>query len=398
MIIIEGKHNTATVFTDSVEQAALTQIVNMCNQQAFAGSRVRIMPDVHAGKGCTIGTTMTITDKVVPNLVGVDIGCGVLVCELGKVNIDLPMLDNVIRTHIPSGFNIRTIPHPSTTHLRLSALRCYSHLKDIIDRAILSVGTLGGGNHFIELDKDDDGNTYLLIHSGSRHLGVAVANYYQREAYRRVSKREDERKAIIERCKAEGRVCDIADELSKLKGARVPEEFAYCEGELFDDYIHDMCIVQEYADTNRKAMAEEILEAIGCVSVGGFTTVHNYIDTDVMILRKGAVSAKEGERLIIPMNMRDGAVVCVGKDNEEWNCSAPHGAGRLMSRAKAKATVTLDEFTGSMSGIYTTSVNSRTIDESPMAYKPMDEILAYIGETVTVERIIKPIYNFKASV
>lgn len=398
MFELNGKYNTAKVFTDVIEQEAISQIINMCSQKAFEGSQVRIMPDVHAGKGCTIGTTMTIKDKVVPNLVGVDIGCGMEVCRLGDSDIDFEKLDTVIRERVPSGFNIRSKAHRFASNIDLKQLRCYEHIKDTEDRAVLSLGTLGGGNHFIEVDKNEDGVHYLVIHSGSRHLGVAVASYYQKAAYRDLSKRfnKDAQQAVIDRCKAEGRVQDIQSELKKLHAFSVPEEFAYCEGQLFENYVHDMKLVQQYATWNRKAMLDEILTGMGLPSFGGFTTIHNYLDTDNMILRKGAVSAQEGERLIIPINMRDGSLICTGKGNPDWNCSAPHGAGRLMSRAKAKEAISLEEFEESMKGIFTTSVGTGTIDESPMAYKSIKDILDNIGDTVEVNEIIKPVYNFKA--
>ena len=398
MFELNGKYNTAKVFTDVIEQGAISQIINMCSQKAFEGSQVRIMPDVHAGKGCTIGTTMTIKDKVVPNLVGVDIGCGMEVCRLGTSDINFEKLDAVIRERVPSGFSIRSKAHRFSSNIDLKQLRCYEHIKGNEDRAILSLGTLGGGNHFIEVDKNEDGVYYLVIHSGSRHLGVAVASYYQKAAYRDLSKRfnKEAQQSVIEHCKAEGRVQDIQNELEKLHAFSVPEEFAYCEGQLFEDYVHDMKLVQQYATWNRKAMLDEILTGMGIPSFGGFTTIHNYLDTDNMILRKGAVSAQEGERLIIPINMRDGSLICTGKGNPDWNCSAPHGAGRLMSRAKAKESISLDEFKESMKGIFTTSVGTGTIDESPMAYKSIKDILDNIGDTVEVNEIIKPVYNFKA--
>ena len=399
MLELSGKYNTAKVFTEVIEQGAISQIINMCNQRAFEGSKIRIMPDVHAGKGCTIGTTMTIEDKVVPNLVGVDIGCGMEVCILDTDTLDFGKLDRVIRERVPSGFAIRSKVHRFSSNIDVKRLRCYGSIKDTEDRALLSLGSLGGGNHFIEVDANEDGVLYLVVHSGSRHLGVAVASHYQKEAYRLLSKRfgKEAKDEVIMRLKAEGRVQDIQDELGKLTLESVPEEFAYCEGELFDDYVHDMKLVQRYAVWNRKAMVDEILTGMGIGSVGGFTTIHNYLDTENMILRKGAVSAQAGEKLIIPINMRDGSLICTGKGNPDWNCSAPHGAGRLMSRSQAKEAISLDEFERSMRGIYTTSVGMGTIDESPMAYKSIDDILGNIGDTVEVDEIVIPVYNFKAS-
>ena len=406
MFELNGKYNTAKVFTDIIEEEAISQIINMCNQKAFEGSQVRIMPDVHAGKGCTIGTTMTITDKVVPNLVGVDIGCGMEVACLGKIELTdkhFAQLDKTIREYVPSGFNVRdkadnVYAKAFAKEVDLKSLRCYEAIKDTEDRAMRSLGTLGGGNHFIEVDKAEDGKYYLVIHSGSRCLGVAVASYYQKVAYKDLSQRfnKEAQQAVIDRCKAEGRVQDIESELKTLAKMSVPEDFAYCEGKLFEDYIHDMKIVQEYAVWNRKAIRSEICLDMGFSYGEEFTTIHNYLDTENMILRKGAVSAQAGEKLIIPINMRDGSLICTGKGNTDWNCSAPHGAGRLMSRSTAKGNITLAEFEDSMQGIYTTSVGTSTLDESPMAYKSINDILDNIGDTVTVNEIIKPVYNFKA--
>lgn len=406
MFELNGKYNTAKVFTDVIEQDAISQIINMCSQKAFEGSQVRIMPDVHAGKGCTIGTTMTITDKVIPNLVGVDIGCGMEVVCLGKIELTdkhFAQLDKTIREYVPSGFNIRdkadnVYAKAFAKKADLKSLRCYEAIKDIEDRAMRSLGTLGGGNHFIEVDKAKDGKYYLVIHSGSRHLGVAVASYYQKAAYKDLSQRfnKEAQQAVINRCKAEGRVQDIESELKALAKMSVPEDFAYCEGQLFENYIHDMKIVQEYAVWNRKAIRSEICLDMGFSYGEEFTTIHNYLDTENMILRKGAVSAQAGEKLIIPINMRDGSLICIGKGNPDWNYSAPHGAGRIMSRSAAKQNITLEEFEQSMQNIFTTSVNKSTLDESPMAYKSINDILDNIGETVEVIDVIKPVYNFKA--
>lgn len=389
-------------YTDNCEAEAISQITNLLNQEMAAGQQVRIMPDVHAGAGCTIGTTMTITDKVVPNLVGVDISCGMLVCKLGKIDIDLEKLDRVIRERVPSGFSIRSNIHTLAENLNLEALSCVEDVN--LDRAYKSVGTLGGGNHFIELNKDNEGSLYLVMHSGSRHLGLEVAKHYQNAAYADLCMRDKtNRQAVINakiaELKEQGRMSEIEAEIQKLKSIDVvPEDLAYCEGKLFADYIHDMAIVQGYAEANRAVMASEILFGMSInTDVEKFTTLHNYIDLENMILRKGAVSAQKGERLIIPMNMRDGSLICVGKGNPDWNYSAPHGAGRLMSRSKAKEMINLDEFQKSMDGIYTTCVCASTIDEAPMVYKPMEEIIANISNTVEIERIIKPVYNYKAN-
>ena len=398
MIGLNGKYNSAKVFTDVIEQDAIAQIIAFCNQPVSAGEQIRIMPDVHAGAGCTIGTTMTITDKGIPNLVGVDIGCGMETVRLKEKHIELQKLDKLIYEKIPSGFSIREKPHRYNEKIDLDELYCIKHIDPL--RAEKSIGTLGGGNHFIEADKGEDGSIYIVIHSGSRHLGVEVAKYYQNEAYRRLNKSSDkEMNELIARLKAEGKQKQIQSELKKVENTKttdVPKHLAYCEGELFEQYIHDMKIVQEFAMLNRQAMMDEIIKGMHVHVAEQFTTVHNYIDTDTMILRKGAVSAQAGEKLLIPINMRDGSLICTGKGNPDWNCSAPHGAGRLMSRSQAKQSFTVSEFKKQMDGIYTTSVNAQTLDECPMAYKSMEDIVDNIGDTVEINEVIKPIYNFKA--
>ena len=367
MVELKGKFNTAKVFTDTAEQSAVTQIEHLLNQEFMAGSKIRIMPDAHMGMGCTIGTTMTIIDKIVPNLVGVDIGCGMETAILKDKRIEPVQLDKAIHQYIPAGFNIRKSPHHFADEIDLYALRCAKHVD--MNRAIHSIGTLGGGNHFIELGKSESGQLYLVIHSGSRNLGKQVCDHYQNAA---------------------------ADSLGR-KGKGADRVLAYLEGSLFDDYIHDMGIVQRYADLNRKAIIKELEKRVKFKIVEQFTTVHNYIDLDNMILRKGAISAQKGERVLIPMNMRDGSLVCIGKGNEDWNYSAPHGAGRLMSRTVAKQSITLSQFEKSMKGIYSSTVNKSTIDEAPSAYKPMDEIISNIGDTADIAEKIKPLYNFKAA-
>lgn len=398
MIELNGKYNSAKVFTEVIEQDAITQIIAFCSQPVSAGSQIRIMPDVHAGAGCTIGTTMTITDKVIPNLVGVDIGCGMETVRLREKHIELQKLDKLIYGKIPSGFAIREKPHRYCEKINLAELYCIEHIDPL--RAEKSIGTLGGGNHFIEADKGEDGSIYIVIHSGSRHLGVEVARYYQNEAYRRLNKSSDkEVSELIARLKAEGKQKQIQSELKKLENTKttdVPKHLAYCEGELFDRYIHDMKIVQQFAMLNRQAMMDEIIKGMHVHAEEQFTTIHNYIDTETMILRKGTVSAAAGEKLLIPINMRDGSLICTGKGNPDWNCSAPHGAGRLMSRSQAKQSFTVSEYRKQMDGIYTTSVNAQTLDECPMAYKSMEDIVDNIGDTVEINEIIKPIYNFKA--
>lgn len=357
------------------------------------------MPDVHAGKGCTIGTTMTIQDKIVPGMVGVDIGCGMETVELAEREIDFAKLDALIRERIPYGREIRDIPHPLNSEIDLTQLRCADQVN--LDRAVHSIGSLGGGNHFIEVDQAGGGRLFLVIHSGSRHLGTEVADYYQNEGRRALwGGARHQIQETIAQLKAEGRFQEIQKTITALKKEHVldiPKDLAYVEGKLFDDYIHDMKLTQRFAVLNRKAMADIIVSGMGFTITDEFTTIHNYIDTDAMILRKGSVSAKAGEKLLIPINMRDGSLICIGKGNEEWNCSAPHGAGRLMSRRAALNTLSMETFRSEMEGIYTTCVVPDTLDESPMAYKSMDEIIAQIGPTADIVERIRPVYNFKAS-
>ena len=398
MLELRGRYNTAKVFTDLIDENAIAQIITLLNQPMSEGQQIRIMPDVHAGAGCTIGTTMTITDKAVPNLVGVDIGCGMETVCIKESFIEVQKLDKLIRTEIPSGFGIRKKIHHYMDKLDITQLYCSKNV-DLI-RAERRLGTLGGGNHFIEADRGEDGAIYIVIHSGSRHLGLEVAKYYQEEAYKRLNScSKTEIDALIARLKSEGKEKQIQKELKKLTNTKhtdVPKPLAYTEGDLFEQYIHDMKIVQEYAMLNRQAMMDEIIKGMGFHIRDCFTTIHNYIDTEKMVLRKGAVSAQMGETLLIPINMRDGSLICTGKGNLDWNCSAPHGAGRVLSRGEARATLTLSEFKRQMEGIYSTSVSRDTIDESPMAYKSIDDIVSNIGETVDINDIIKPIYNFKA--
>ncbi|MCR4887834.1 MAG: RtcB family protein [Ruminococcus sp.] len=398
MIELNGKYTSARVFTEIIDPSAISQIIELCNQPMSEGSHIRIMPDVHAGAGCTIGTTMKISDKVVPNLVGVDIGCGMETVKLKEKHIELQKLDKLIYEKIPSGFAIREKAHRYNDKIDLTELYCYEHINPL--RAERSIGTLGGGNHFIEADKGEDGSIYIIIHSGSRHLGVETAKYYQEEAYRLLNgSAQKDVDALVEKLKSEGKEKQIQAEITKLKNTKstsVPKHLAYCEGELFKQYIHDMKIVQQFAMLNRQAMMDEIIKGMHLHITEQFTTIHNYIDTDTMILRKGAVSAEAGEKLLIPINMRDGSLICTGKGNADWNCSAPHGAGRLMSRSQAKQSFTVSEFKKQMSGIYTTSVNAQTLDECPMAYKSIEDIVDNITDTVEINKIIKPIYNFKA--
>lgn len=395
---VTGKYNTAKIFTDVVEQSALDQIKTLCDQPFTQNSRIRIMPDVHAGAGCTIGTTMTVSDTIVPNLVGVDIGCGMEVIKLKNKFIEVQKLDKAVRARIPAGFNIRGRAHELGDEIDLTELYCADRVD--IGKAYRSMGTLGGGNHFIEADRDESGGIYLVIHSGSRHLGLEVASYYQEQAWKALNAvPQDEVRSLIERYKSEGREQEIQSALKSLTdgiSSEVPRQLAYVSGSLFDMYLHDMRIVQRFAMLNRKAMARELMKEMKLKADGEFTTIHNYIDLDRMILRKGAVSAQAGELLIIPINMRDGCLLCTGRGNADWNYSAPHGAGRLMSRKEARESFTVSSFRKEMQGIYSTSINSETLDECPMAYKRMEDIVDNISPTVDIDRVIKPIYSFKA--
>ena len=398
MIELKGKYNQAKIFTDIVDEASISQILLLLNQEFTTGSRIRLMPDVHAGAGCTVGTTMSITDKIVPNLVGVDIGCGMETVQVKEKHIELQKLDKLIYEKIPSGFNIRKKAHRYVKEINLEELYCYKQIDQ--GRAEKSLGTLGGGNHFIEADKGGDGSIYIVVHSGSRRLGLEVANYYQQEGYKVLNgSTQKDIDARVAELKAQGREREIQKSITALKNTKrtnIPKQLAYVSGDLFEAYIHDMKIVQEYAKLNRQAMIDEIVKGMKLHVMEQFTTIHNYIDTEAMILRKGAVSAKKGERLLIPINMRDGSLICVGKGNDDWNQSAPHGAGRLMSRSAARETFTVSEFKNQMKGIYTTSVNRDTLDECPMAYKGIEAIVDNIEDTVEIIEKIKPIYNFKA--
>lgn len=368
MLEISGTYNTVKVYTNELEPSAERQIKSLCEQPFVKGSKIRIMPDVHVGKGCTIGTTMTIGDYVVPNLVGVDIGCGMLTVTLEEKRINLPELDSFIYKNIPHGRNVRERTHRGHGRINLEDLRCYKRLDT--RRAKESLGTLGGGNHFIEVDKDDNGKLFLVIHTGSRNLGLRVAELYQKKAYNAVGGR---------------------------KQSDVPYELAYLTGDDKEDYLADMAFMQRYAALNRRIIKEVILDGLKLHEIESFETIHNYIDADSMILRKGAISAEKDERVLIPINMRDGSLICTGLGNGEWNCSAPHGAGRKYSRKDTESNFTVSQFKKEMADVYTTSVSQDTLDECPMAYKSIDSIIENIGDTVRIEKIIKPIYNFKAS-
>ena len=404
MIEIKGKYNTAICYCDALETDAETQIRKVCDQEEFAGSRIRIMPDVHAGLGCCIGTSMTILDKIVPGMVGVDIGCGMETVEINEQDLDFGKLDALIRAEIPSGFNVRKLHHPLNYEIDLDGLRCAGDVN--LDRARKSIGTLGGGNHFIEVARSDDGydgNVFVIVHSGSRHIGNEVAEYYQDQAFKALGGSSKAQIAdAIKSLKAEGRSKEIESEIKRIKresaaNVAMPKDLAYVTGGLFDDYIHDMKIMQRFAVLNRKAMMDVILSGMGLTRKDTFTTIHNYIDTEQMVLRKGAVSAAKGEKFIIPINMRDGSLICVGKGNAEWNASAPHGAGRLMSRTAARHTLSMEEYAREMAGVYSTCVVDETLDEAPMAYKSLAEIESQIGPTAEIVRRIRPIYNFKAA-
>lgn len=381
------------IYAKTIEAEATEQIYRMAKSEAYNGCSIRIMPDCHAGKGCTVGTVIKIKDRVVPNTVGVDIGCGMLVYNLGNIDIDLKMLDDVINNYVPYGF--ASHDKPVSNLPLLETLRCVKVID--LNNAFRQIGTLGGGNHFIEVNVDDDGNKYLVIHSGSRHLGVEVCKYYQDLAHKSLNEMGTIKRALIDKLKKEGREKDIETEWKKISKPGCSKELAYLEGSNLEDYLYDMSIVQVYASYNRKRIAYTILSKMGIHKVVDcFETIHNYVDITNKIVRKGSVSATNGERLIIPINMRDGSLICVGKGNEDWLCSAPHGAGRLLSRSKAKELLAMEDFKAAMDGIYTTSVCESTIDEAPMVYKPMEEIIECIQPTVDIVNVIKPIYNFKA--
>ena len=401
MKTIIRKYNSADVYTALIEESAEVQIKQLCDQPFTKDCRIAIMPDVHAGAGCVIGFTANLGDLVIPNLIGVDIGCGMLVVCLGKTEMDNRELDNIIHNHVPAGMNTHDVA--AVRYPALRGLHCYNDLKNV-SRIECSLGTLGGGNHFIEVDVDD-GNQYLVIHTGSRNLGKQVAEHYQQLAYDTLIGKhnvEAQRKALIEEYKASGRSHELQDALKAFHAnhADVPRELCYLTGENRKMYLHDMQICQDYAVLNRRTIANIILQNLLGHTVDNyehFETIHNYIDLQNNIIRKGAVSAQKNEKLLIPINMRDGSLICVGKGNPEWNYSAPHGAGRLFSRGVARKMFTVEAFANEMEGIYTTSVGQDTLDECPMAYKPIDSIVNNIGPTVDIVKIIRPVYNFKAS-
>lgn len=392
-IIKNNKGIETLIFAETFEQNAYEQIEKLINFEAYEYVKVRIMPDAHAGIGCTVGTTMTITDKITPNLVGVDIGCGMLTIKLKDKKIDFAKLDDIIKNKIPSGFNIYEEPKKG---FDFDKLKCRNNID--LNRALLSIGTLGGGNHFIEIGKDNkEGCLYLIIHSGSRKLGNDICKYYQDKAINQSIMRANKvAKDVILKLKSDGREKDINSEIKKIKKPSIDKDLAFICGEDFDDYMNDMSVAQQFASLNRQTIADIIIKEMGLQEDERFETIHNYIDFKRMILRKGAVSAEKGEKLIIPINMRDGSLLCIGKGNEEWNYSAPHGAGRIMSRKEAKNIIPMNEFMNSMKEVYSTSVTIETIDEAPQAYKPIDEIKNAIVDTVDIIGIIKPLYNYKA--
>lgn len=379
METINGAFTSAQIFTTNntdtaIDSYAIAQLQMICNQEASSGCRIRVMPDVHPGKVGTIGLTMTIGEKIIPNLIGIDIGCGMTLAQIKGKKIEYQKLDAVIRDNVPSGFNIRTKVHRFADDFDFESLRCKNHIRT--DKAVLSLGSLGGGNHFIEADKDDDSNLYIVIHSGSRHLGKEVTEYYLTEGQKYL----------------------------KEKGIEVPYEITWLEGQLMDDYLHDLQIVQQFASLNRKIILDELVKGMKWKVIDSYECIHNYVDVSSetidafgsSILRKGAISAKADEKVIIPINMRDGILLGTGLGNEKWNCSAPHGSGRIMKREDVKNSFTVSSFKSEMKGIYSSCISKDTLDEAPFAYRAIEDITEVIGDTVTIDNIIRPVYNFKA--
>lgn len=403
---VQGKYNSANIFTDNVDSVTISQIIDLCNQKEFQCASIKIMPDCHAGKGCTIGTTMTITNKVVPNLVGVDIGCGMASIKLSE-KLNLQKLDDVIRKYIPYGFNTHKRSRErllkDAFNIDLSKIKCNPN----VDRAYMSLGTLGGGNHFIEVDKTSNGELYLTVHTGSRNLGKQIAEYYQKKAIEYCTEKYNNTKeGTILLLKSQGRENELNEELKKIKKPK--DDLCYLEKNLMRDYLHDMDIAQRYAKANRIVILADIIYnyyenkckfSAFCKDINSITIecIHNYIDIQNKILRKGAISANKDEKVIIPINMRDGIILGVGKGNPDWNYSAPHGAGRILSRGQAKSNISIDEYRESMKDIFTTCVNQSTLDEAPQAYKPIEDIVKNIKDTVEILDIAKPIYNFKSN-
>ena len=389
MIKLQGKRNSAIIFADKIDKQTKTQISELLREEAYADSKIRIMPDTHSGKNVAVGTTMTVKNRIAPSLVGVDIGCGMEVVFLKEQEIDPEKLDRVIHSLVPAGTKIHGAP---ITSFDFDALHCKDKVN--LERALRSIGTLGGGNHFIEVDRTEGGELVLVIHSGSRQLGSDVATYYQDQAYRYQCKKQ--RKRARQSYYDDADAAGFIRQKSSSNTVNVKRETAILEGSLLEEYLNDLDIVVSFADLNRQTMAKIICNNMGLTITDRFSSIHNYIDTEYMILRKGAISARLGERVIIPLNMRDGALLGIGKGNPEWNFSAPHGAGRACSRTDAKYAFTVEEFKREMEGIYTTTATEGSIDECPMAYKAPSRIFEFISETVSDYEIIKPIYNFKS--
>ena len=378
------------IFASIVDDVTKQQVRALEESDAYRDCVIRVMPDCHAGKGCTIGTVIKFRDRVVPNTVGVDVSCGMLVAELGPVDIDLAELDKIVTESIPCGFNVH--PNPVADFYFDNFIAPLQK----IDYYRQSIGTLGGGNHFIELDVDDEGSKYLVIHSGSRNLGVQICDYWQKVGISKLTDDGAARRELIDRLTAEGRQKEIGDALKAMVKPKIVEDLAYIEGDDLKGYLNDMALCQDYAEHNRYTMVNIILEKLDLEPIDCFQSIHNYIDIYQSIIRKGAISAAAGQRVIIPMNMRDGSLICVGRGNEDWLCSAPHGAGRIMSRKQAVEKLDMADFKRSMEGIFTTSVCEGTIDEAPMVYKPKEQIMEDIKDTVFIEKVIKPLWNFKA--
>ncbi len=376
MLTIYGKYANAVVHTVkneeyAIEEYARAQLQMICDYPSSEGSKIRVMPDVHPGKVGTVGLTMTVGKSILPSLVGVDIGCGMTLVKFKAKNIEFQQLDAVIRDNVPSGCRIREKEHKYADRIDLEELCCYKNIN--ARKAIRSIGTLGGGNHFIEVDKDEEGTLYLIIHSGSRHLGMEVAEYYLHAGQKEAQ--------------------------MKKEGGYASYEMTCIRGALMEDYLHDLEVMQRFAELNREAICDAIVQGMKWKIEDSFTCIHNYVDfsdAHTPIMRKGSISAKEGEKVIIPINMKDGVILGVGRGNEDWNCSAPHGAGRIMSRSEAFRSLSVEEFEKQMEGIYSSTVNRNTLDDSPMAYKDMKDIVENIAPTADIIRTIKPIYNFKA--
>lgn len=395
MVEFKGTYGNAKVFTDNIDEGTISDIYKILNSPVSKDANVRFMPDIHKGASCPIGTTMKITDKVIPYFIGVDINCGMLCQELKESHVELTKLDKIIHQNVPSGFSSRESAHKFADEIDLTELHCVKEIN--IKRALLSVGSLGGGNHFIELNKDEDGKLYLVIHTGSRNLGKQIADYYQNLAFEQMKSNQITKSEIVTQLIHLGKEDQIERILKTIDIPKIDKSMAYCTGELMEQYLHDMDIAQKYASLNRKAIADVIQRGMGWHVVDEFETIHNYIEMSTMILRKGAVSANKGERLIVPISPSFGSLICIGLGNDDWNFSAPHGGGRAMSRKAAKEKFTTVDFKKAMEGVFTTTISKDTIDECPMAYKDPQEIIENIKDTVNVVNHIVPVYNFKGS-